>query len=745
MLIANLTIVGFAAAALMYAALTVLLLVRGAPSRTGRRFVAAVAIEAAWAASVALAAGGGKVNVAVVAAAEAARLFAWVLFLVYLVRGGIDTARAEGESRTLRAASAGLVTAATIAAASLALDVLAFNERPAFVLKVIAAVFGLVCVEQAYQNTPASGRWGIKFLAVALAGMFGFDLVMFSEALLFSRVNPALWPARGLANALVVPLLAVTAARNRNWKLDISVSRDIVFHSTTLFAAGLYLIAMATAGYWVRWFGGDWGEVAQAVMVFAALVALVVVLMSGTLRARLRVFLAKNFFSYRYDYRTEWMKLTKLLSEDPAGAMAPRAGGAPGSSGAVTSGAAASATGTSAGASTATDAAGASRPADAAETNASPRGAEPLEVRALQGLGALVESSGGALWLQAGGNEYTCAARWRYREPAPAIAGDEPLVAFLRDKQWIVSLPEWRSNPRVYGDMRLPAGIASSQENWLIVPLLLHEDLLGFAVLARSIAPSDPDWEVRDALKAASRQVASYLGVRRAVEALVQARQFESFNRMSAFVVHDLKNLVAQLSLLLGNAARHKDNPEFQQDMLETVANVQTRMQGLLMQLRAGTRPIEPPHPVPLAAAVRAALAARRAVGPSPELSIADELADAAVMAHRDRLERVIGHLIQNAAEATPVDGKIWVRVSQRGDQALVEVEDTGRGMSEQFVRDQLFKPFESTKDHGMGIGAFESREYIRELGGTLDVTSREQAGTCFRIRLPLALATVSA
>jgi putative PEP-CTERM system histidine kinase len=250
---------------------------------------------------------------------------------------------------------------------------------------------------------------------------------------------------------------------------------------------------------------------------------------------------------------------------------------------------------------------------------------------------------------------------------------------------------------------------------------------------------------VRDALKAAARQVASYLGVRRAVEALVKARQFESFNRMSAFVVHDLKNLVAQLSLLMGNAARHKDNPEFQADMLETVANVQARMQGLLMQLRAGTKPIEPPHAVPVVQALQAAIRSRQGMRPQPELTVAPELQDAAVLAHRDRLERVIGHLVQNAAEATPKDGKIWVRLTREGERALIEVEDTGRGMSEQFMREQLFKPFESTKDHGMGIGAFESREYIRELGGTLDVESREQKGTTFRIRLPLALATVAA
>jgi len=168
-------------------------------------------------------------------------------------------------------------------------------------------------------------------------------------------------------------------------------------------------------------------------------------------------------------------------------------------------------------------------------------------------------------------------------------------------------------------------------------------------------------------------------------------------------------------------------------------------MQGLLLQLRAGTKPIEQPGPVPVAQALDAAIRSKRALKPAPQLQVAPELQDATVLAHRDRLERVIGHLVQNAAEATPKDGRIWVRLAREGDRALIEVEDTGKGMSEQFIRDQLFKPFQSSKAHGMGIGTFESREYIRELGGTLEVHSREQTGTVFRIRLPLAMAAAAA
>jgi len=689
----TLAALGFGLAALSYSGLAVLLTLRGAPNATGRLFIGALAAQAVWGAAITAAMLGFTFPIVLIGAVEAARLFLWIAFLLALVRSG----RRPGIEDPLlaRTASAGMVAAATIAAGALAIDLFAFGEQPAFIVRVIAAVFALVCLEQVYRNTPTSARWAVKFMAVALLALFGFDLVMYSEALLFSRLNPALWSARGFANALLVPMLAIAAARNRNWKLEIAVSREVVFHTTTLLAAGSYLLLVAAGGYWVRYFGGDWGGVVQALMVFIALVAVLVMLLSGTLRARLRVFLAKHFFSYRYDYRSEWLKLTQLLAETPG----------------------------------------------AGATGVEP---EPLEVRALKGLGALVESAGGALWMSNDDAQFVCAARWRFDAAAPALADAHPMTQFLKTRHWVISLPEWREQPDRYDHLELPAFVTSHDDNWLVVPLMLHDDLLGFVVLKRPLAPTEVDWEVRDALKTAARQVASYLGVRRAVESLVQARQFESFNRMSAFVVHDLKNLVAQLSLLLANAERHRDNPEFQQDMLETIGNVQVRMQGLLMQLRAGTKPIELPSPVPLAELVGNAIRSKRVEAPGVELTIDPSLSSTSVLAHRDRLERVIGHLIQNAAEASPRNGRIAVRVVAGAQRVTIEVQDHGKGMSEQFIRERLFKPFQSTKNHGMGIGTFESREYVRELGGSLEVESQENAGTTFRIRLPMAVSVAT-
>jgi putative PEP-CTERM system histidine kinase len=213
------------------------------------------------------------------------------------------------------------------------------------------------------------------------------------------------------------------------------------------------------------------------------------------------------------------------------------------------------------------------------------------------------------------------------------------------------------------------------------------------------------------------------------------ARQFESFNRMSTFVVHDLKNLVSQLSLLMSNAERHKSNPEFQQDMIETVNFSVQKMKLLLQRLSRSVSP-EQPRALLIERLVRQAVALKAEFDPKPVLTVTDP--GLAVLADWERLERVVGHLIQNAIEATAKDGRVDIELARLGEAVMIRITDTGAGMSEEFIRERLFKPFETTKAAGMGIGVFESQEYIQELGGMLEVTSEPSRGSTFKIILPV-------
>lgn len=545
----------------------------------------------------------------------------------------------------------------------------------------LLALVGMLLVEHLYRNTNPQQRWSLKFLCLGLGAYFAFDFYLFSDAMLFRRLNPDIWDARGAVAALVAPLLAVSAARNPTWSLDVSVSRQVVFHSTTLLGASAYLLVMATAGYYIRYFGGSWGGLLQITFLFGAGVLLVLMLFSGLMRARLKVFLSKHFFSYRYDYREEWLRFTRMLSEE--------------------------------------------------------KGTGRVQERCIEALAQLVESPGGMLWMRQESGAFLCSAQWNASAADAKDLDDDDFTRYLARRQWVIDLDEHRTAPEVYEATTLPEAIKNVPHAWLLVPLVLNETLHGIVLLLRSRGRVTLNWEISDLLKTAGTQAASYVVQAHAAEALARAKQFESFNKMSAFVVHDLKNLVAQLSLLLRNAQKHKNNPEFQEDMLGTIESSVTKMNKILMQLRSGGLPIETPSPVALVPIVKRAVDAKQMYQPKTRLELRDD--ELWVVASSERLERVVGHLIQNALEATPADGRVDVSVGRKGRDAYVEVRDSGKGMSAEFVRHSLFKPFESTKASGMGIGTYESREYIRELGGSMEVESTLGQGSRFVISLPAA------
>ncbi len=684
---------GIAAAAFMVLALLLLTSWRG--RLQGALLVAAAAVTALWGGTIAAMQATGAVDwVLGVALLEVLRALVWCLFLVKLLHpapgwSGLVRGRAGAWSWSLGAVAlllVGIVVMPWFTGAPLA-DVVGVDAR--ILGQVLFAVAGLVLVEQLYRNTRAENRWAIKYLCFGIGGLWAYDFFLYSDALLFKRIDPDLWQARGLVNALVMPLVAVSAARNPDWSLDVFVSRRMVFHTVAVLGAGIYLLAMAAGGTYIRVYGGDWGHVVQAVFLFGALLVLVMVLSSGQWQSRLKVLLNKHFFNYRYDYREEWLRFIRTLS--------------------------------------------------------SPQPGVGLRERAIEALAEIIDSPGGALWMGRDGEHYELVAHWNMSEARRAwVAADSALIRFLGERVWVVNLEEYAAKPDAYAGLLLPTWLAELRRAWLVVPLMHHDGLLGFMVLVRARAPRPFNWEDSDLLKTAGRQAASHLAQMEAAEALADARQFEAFNRLSAFLMHDLKNVVAQLTLLVSNAQRHKENPAFVEDAFKTVENAATKMNRLLTQMRSGSVSHGRPQMVDLASLLEDVVAARGSTQPVPMLKCLEM--DLQVRADQERLADVLGHVVQNAQEATPAEGTIEVRLSRMGEAgALIEVVDNGCGMDAAFIRERLFRPFYSTKGKtGMGIGAYETRELVRELGGQLEVDSRPGQGTRFCIQLPLAAAEPS-
>lgn len=682
----NVGVWSYLVASAAYFLFSLLLLVSWRGRFQGGLLVAASVVTGLWGAAFAYHAFLGYPSLWWLPILDVARYALWLFFLVGLLNVG---ASSEGGQRLLSFVK---LRAIVVAISSVCLGFLVVHFLSMFgvitadielysIFYIGLSVIGLMLLEQLFRNTHPEYRWKIKFLCIGIGGMFMYDLFLYSDALLIKRIDQDFWGARGVVSALVVPFIAISAARNKHWSVDIFVSRNVVFHTATLVWVGLYLVAISGGGYYVRTYGGNWGIVAQAAVLFGAAVLLVVLLFSGNIQARLKVFVNKNFYRHKYDYRKEWLDLIGALSSADFG--------------------------------------------------------EGLDKRVLQALAEMVDSKAGILFLKSSRSSYETVAWWKTEVQSVVVEENDPLLIFMREREWLVDLDEYRSSPEMYGKLHLPQWLACFPTAWVIVPLIQKGGLDGFVVLTRSLAPRALNWEDHDLLKTAARQAASYLALDRASAELANARQFEAFNRLSAFVVHDLKNVVGQLSLIVSNSKKYKHNQEFVDDAFSTVENAVGKMQRMLAQLRQGRASLKASKAVKLLPVIQHVVELRAPYLPSPKLIAWDD--DICVVADKDRLASVIEHVVHNAQDATPETGKIEISLKKVGAEAIIMIADSGCGMAADFIRNRLFKPFDTTKGNaGMGIGAYECMEFINSLGGSVEVESELGKGTTFRLAIPL-------
>jgi putative PEP-CTERM system histidine kinase len=661
--------------AAVYLALAIFVRVRAPSSRIGLFLSLASLSTALWAGAIALA---GGVN-SETALLETIRDGAWALVIAHLLRGVIREQR--DLPRWLLAMPIGLLMLISVAfemplllgAWQVWLANIEWLTQGDRVVRILLGVCGLLLVENLHRNAAPESRWHINLLTIGVGTLFVYDIALYADAALFRRVSSALFVARAPVDILAAPLIALAVGRNRRWLTDIRLSRNVILYSSTALISGTFLVAIGVAGEILRDIGVTWGPVLEITLVFGAVVLVAVVFTSGRARSMLRVFLVQNFFTYRYDYRKVWLSFIDTLSN-------------PSFSG------------------------------------------EQLRVRVIRAVADTVDSPAGGLWLRDGDDiAFAQVATWNLPRDGTPV-GPEFAAAF-RDGQWIVAL-------NAPGDAPMPETLARTQRAWLAVPISHLGRLLGFVLLTEPRAAITLNWENYQLLRIVSRQVASYLAEEQAARALVEARQLQAYGQRFAFVVHDIKNLVSQLSLVVSNGERHAEDPEFQRDVLETVRHSVLSMNKLLAQLRAN-RDAEPAETAIPAVAIREALKAWR---PKKPLDIQFEVDDRAerVKISRDSLDSALRHLLDNAVEVSAPGGRMEVTVRHAGDKVIIDVSDHGAGMHADFIANQLFQPFRSTKSDGYGIGAYQTRELIRAAHGDLLVLSEPGKGTTMRIVLPI-------
>ncbi len=550
------------------------------------------------------------------------------------------------------------------------------------IFRVMVAVGVLVLLHNLYIGASHSMRIVLRWTAAAIAAMWAFDLNYYTVAYLGADLPLELAALRGAVIAtMTVPL--VIGARSNAGAIRLSPSRSVAFQTLSLLVIGAYLLLMVGIAQSLAMLGGDFGRLTQVGFTFAATVVALLWLPSQRLRGWLRVTAVKHLFQHRYDYRAEWLRFTQTIGQGEASG-------------------------------------------------------QSLQERVIRAVADITDSPSGLLLQPDENGSLELAARWAWNDiEVPASPIPSELAKLFEDKTFILDVDDVRSGKDQHGETaHFPTWLREAQKVWALVPLIHFDKLTGVIVLARPAAPRRLDWEDFDLLRVAGQQLASYLAEQSGQQALMESARFDEFNRRIAFVMHDIKNLASQMSLLARNAEKHADKPEFRADMLVTLRNSADKLNGLLARLgRYGANGSDKRDIVELSQLVGSV--AGRYTDIHPVTVVVSEPCN--ILADEEALDQALVHLVQNAIDATEDDSPVCLSITSDGVRALVEVIDSGVGMNAEFVRNGLFKPFVSSKNAGFGIGAFEAREMIRAMGGRLDVESREGLGTRFSLSFPLS------
>ena len=548
---------------------------------------------------------------------------------------------------------------------------------------VATAVVGMILVENMMRNLSRDQVWGVKLLGIGLFGVVAYQLFVQLPEFLTNTPADGLAAALPLIFLLVLPLFVATAVRNPVSALRIHSSRRVVFHTTALICIGVLLQGAAIAAYYVRNYGGDNSSALSIVVGFGGIIVVAVGLASGSVRSRLRTFINENFFSYKFDYRLEWNKFIRALSASEDG---------------------------------------------------------DLQLRVLRTLAELLDSPGGALWVfRERLHQYVPVAHWSMRAPDLApLAVDDPRLVGFNDEQCVfleLASPKTDHSTILWREL-FPSA-------WLVVPLRYRGALIGIALIHKPRSDRKLDWEDENLISLMSLQLAAYLVQEETAQALADARQLEEFNKRFAFILHDTKNAIGQLSLLVSNVEQFGHDEEFRKDMVVTLRNSVQKLQGLLSQLcgdaNARTAENQSTQSVNIAAVVSRYVRDKRQFG--LEVITPDDTSPIfARLSDEQAFIGVLDHVVGNAIDAAPKGSPVTVRVGMVNGSIRVAVADTGAGMSPKFISDELFRPLRTTKMSGFGIGAYQAKEVMRALGGSIDVRSKVGEGTTVALSLPAAV-----
>lgn len=607
--------------------------------------------------------------------AAGARIWPEVLAPIHIVGWLAVSAIVACSSRVLSRPMLGLGAALALPAGALAVGGPPLGQAAAAQIgTILLATMGILLVIGLYQLSGPGRRWGLKYLCLAVGGLAAYELALAACAMLALPLQAPLQDARVAASGLAVPLLAVAVARNPTWACDLHVSRPVAAGGFVLTAATLFLTGVLLLASFLRHWLGATGDMLAVLLACAGLLLLGTLLLSGRFWSGLRTILNRHFFSYRYDYRDLWLRFIAVMSER-------RHTGTP-----------------------------------------------TLAERVLAAVADTVDATGAALWLADARDRLCLEAEFNLTAPAEPVADEKRLAAGLKAGDGMLVLTHARAMSDGSG---VSPALLAVEHAWLLLPLVHVDRRIGIMVLGRRRVERSLEWEDRALLRTLGRAAASYLAEERAERALHEVRAYEGYSRRTAHVVHDLKHLAGTLTLLHANALRHGGNPAFLADLLDGLASVAAQAQGLVGR----TRTVRPGGTASTdVAKLLTRLLEERSEQPPRLLT---PLPSLYVPVPDTELASALNHLIDNGFEAVADGGEVRVSLREAGPLAIIEVSDSGHGMTRAFVREQLWQPFVTTKRDGLGLGVASARTVAERAGGRLEIDTAPRRGTTMRLLLP--------
>lgn len=555
-----------------------------------------------------------------------------------------------------------------------------------YLLLLISAILILINLERSFRASVGLIRWRIKFMLMGVAVVFVTRIFTASQALLYREVSHTMEELNSCGLLVATLLIFRSIFRNEPLALNIHPSQSVLHGTVTAVLAGIYLFVVGVLASLATYFGGDDSFALKAFIVLVAIVSLAVLLQSDRVNLYLRRFISRHFKRPLYDYQAVWRNFTE---------------------------------GT----------------ASRVELNDFSQAVVMLLADTFKALCVtfwVVNDRLGEFDLAAS----TSLSAEKARELKPDAAGTGIVIKHLREhsdpvdiennsEMWAVVLRRCHPNEFHKGGNRV------------CLPIVSRGEALAFVTLGDRVGGTTFTLQDFDLLKSIGEHVASGLLNIRLSQRLLQSREHEAFQTMAAFFVHDLKNAASTLSLTLQNLPTHFDDPEFQQDALRGVGKSVTHINNLISRLGELRKELKIlPREADLNEVIAAALAGLE-TGTSFTLEIAPTPLPR-LPVDSEQFGKVVTNLVLNAREATNGQGRLRLSTARQENFAVLTATDNGCGMTEEFLGKSLFRPFQTTKKNGLGIGMFQSRMIVEAHGGRIAADSTLGQGTTFRIFLPL-------